>query len=57
MKINLDKSSDDLPFIKICLFPVFLVISHFASTKILKKRNYSKVLLILVQYIKEVQRT
>lgn len=57
MKIYLDKSSDDLPFIIICLFPVFLVISHFAPTKILKKRNYNKMFLILVQYINEVQRT
>lgn len=48
-KINLDKSSDGFPFIIICLFPVFLVVSHFAPTKILRKRNYNKVLLILVQ--------
>lgn len=47
--INLDKSSDGFPFIIICLFPVFLVVSHFAPTKILRKRNYNKVLLILVQ--------
>lgn len=49
MMINLHKSFDVFHFIMINLFLVFLMLPHFTLSQMLKKRNYAKVLPILIQ--------
>lgn len=47
--IDLDEPFDVFHFSTIYLFPVFLMIPQFAPSQMLKKRNYIKVLPILIQ--------
>lgn len=47
--IDLDKSSHVFRFSVINLFPVVLMIPQFAPSQMLKKKNYIKVLPILIQ--------